>query len=115
MIKYTDKFKLEVVNSYFNTKLGVRLTARAFNLPSKNYIEIWIKQLKKKGLIPMDKEKTVTKSSQKIDESKDKKKTRNTKKTAKEKQLEKENLRLKAEIAYLKKLEELQRGNVQKS
>ena len=115
MIKYTDSFKLEVINSYFNTELGVRLTARAFNLPSKNYIEKWIKQLKKKGLIPMDKEKTVTKSSQNTDKSKDKKKNRSSKKTAREKQLEKEILKLKAEIDYLKKLEQLQRGNVQKS
>lgn len=115
MLKYSEDFKLEVVNSYFNTKLGIRLTARAFNLPSKNLVENWIKQLKKKGLIPMDKEKTINKSSVKSNNSKEDDKNQTDMKTAREKQLEKENLRLKAEIDYLKKLKQLQRRNVQEN
>ena len=39
---YSDEFKLAVVKEYFEGDLGVRLLAKKYNLPSKNYITNWI-------------------------------------------------------------------------
>ena len=41
MSKYSNEFKLEVVNEYLNSNIGCRLIARKYNLPSKNYIFRW--------------------------------------------------------------------------
>lgn len=95
---YTDEFKLEVVNEYLNSDLGCRLIARKYNLPSKNYIFRWKDELVKKGLLK-DKKKQITKST-----------THNSafnKKTEYEKQLERENLELRARLAYYHELEKL--------
>ena len=78
---YSEEFKLAIVKEYFNGNLGVRLLAKKYNLPSKNYITNWINYFKKKGIIPSnisrDKSKTATKESI------------NSTKTEYEKQLEK--------------------------
>ena len=52
--KYSDEFKLQVVNDYYSSPLGVRAIASKYGLPSKNYINNWEEQLKKKGLLPED-------------------------------------------------------------
>ena len=47
--KYSDEFKLAVIEDYYNSPLGVRSIANKYDLPSKNYIGNWEKQLKKKS------------------------------------------------------------------
>ena len=106
---YDDNFKLEVVKAYFDGPHGVRLIARSYGLPSKNYIERWVKELKTKGLIPLDAKKLDGKSSAKNRTQKADNPYEAHKKSARETHLEKEVLRLQAEIDYLKKLEELER------
>lgn len=97
--RYSDEFKLQVIKEYLNSSLGCRTIAKKYNLPSKNYINNWEKELIKKGLLTSEecyKSKNKTYSLNKPD-----------KKTAYEKQLEKENLRLRAELAYYEELKRL--------
>ena len=97
--KYSNEFKLQVVQEYFNGDLGCRLLAKKYNLPSKNYIANWEKQLKKKGLLSHNSKRKHHKGSQKSLDT--------IKKTPYELQLERQNLYLKAELAYLKELKKL--------
>lgn len=97
--KYSDEFKLQVIQEYLNGDLGCRLLAKKYNLPSKNYIANWEKQLKKKGLLPSNSKRKYHKGSQKS--------LNKIKKTPYELQLERQNLELKAELAYLKELKKL--------
>lgn len=101
--KYSDEFKLEVINDYYSSTLGVRAIALKYNLPSKNYINKWEKELKKKGLLPNDSTKP-NKSVARTKESILREDTR----TARERQYEEEILILQARIEYLENLEELQ-------
>jgi len=59
MTKYSDEFKLSVIRDYYQSPLGVRAIAAKYNLPSKNYVNKWEAQLKKKGLLPQDATKPV--------------------------------------------------------
>ena len=100
--KYSDEFKLMVINNYYNSTLGVRAIAKKYNLPSKNYINNWEKQLKKKGLLPVD----ATKPNKAVGRSK-KSIVYKDNRTPREKQYEEEIQILKARIAYLESLESL--------
>ncbi len=98
--KYSEEFKLSVINDYYNSSLGVRLIASKYGLPSKNYINKWEEQLKKKGLLPPDAtkpNKSVGRSQEPI--------AREDARTPREKQYEEEIQILKARIAYYEKLE----------
>ncbi len=101
--KYSDEFKLLVVNDYYDSTLGVRAIATKYNLPSKNYINRWEDQLKKKGLLPPD----ATKPNKATGRSKESI-TRKDDRTPREKQYEEEIEILKAKVAYLESLESLQ-------
>lgn len=96
---YSEEFKLAVVNEYLKGNLGVRLIAKKYNLPSKNYITRWINKFKEEGKIPKDIYRDKTKTSSK--------KSINTNKTEYEKQLEKKVYELEAQLAVYKKYEEL--------
>ena len=98
-IKYSDEFKLQVIQEYFNGDLGCRLLSKKYNLPSKNYITNWQKQLKRKGLLPFDPQKSHHRGGTKPLDS--------HKKTAYELQLERQNLELRAVLAYLQELKKL--------
>jgi len=101
--KYSDEFKLAVIKDYYNSTLGVRAIASKYNLPSKNYINNWEEQLKKKGLLPPDATKpckTVGRDKETI--------LRQDKRTPREKQYEEEIEILKAKVAYFESLKELQ-------
>ena len=101
--KYTDEFKLHVVKDYYNSPLGVRAIASKYGLPSKNYINRWEEQLKRKGLLPPDAtkpNKTTGGPKRAILDNKGK--------TPREIQYEKEIQLLKAKVAYYEKLEHLQ-------
>jgi len=100
--KYTDEFKLAVIEDYYQSQLGVRSIALKYNLPSKNYINNWEAELKKKGLLPQEAtkpEKTVARTKESI--------LRQDTRTAKEKQYEQEIEALKAKVAYYESLETL--------
>lgn len=104
--EYSDEFKMQVVKEYLNSSLGCRTIAKKYNLPSKNYIHNWEKQLIKKGLL----------SSEECNNSKNKTYSlkASEKKTPYEKYLEKENLKLRAELAYYKELKKLVNDNNKK-
>ena len=97
--RYSDEFKLQVVTEYLNSSIGCRTISQKYNLPSKNYIHNWERQLIKKGLL----------SKKACNNSKKKKYSLNKseKKTAYEKHLEEENFKLKAELEYYKELKRL--------
>ena len=100
--KYSDEFKLEVINDYYSSPLGVRAIAIKYNLPSKNYINKWEEQLIKKGLLPPNStkpNKTVARCSEKI--------TYKDTRSKREKQYEAEIRLLNAKIDYLESLKEL--------
>lgn len=100
--KYSDEFKLMVVNDYYNSPIGVRAIAMKYNLPSKNYINNWEDQLKKKGLLPPDSTKpNKTSGSSNHDV------LYNDTRTPREKQYEAEIIILKTKLAYLESLESL--------
>jgi transposase-like protein len=100
--KYSDEFKLKVVQDYYNSPLGVRLIALKYNLPSKNYINNWEKDLIKKGLLPEGStkpNKTVGRAPEHV--------VRHDDRTEREKQYEDEIRELKARVKYLESLESL--------
>jgi len=101
--EYSDKFKLEVIKDYYNSRLGVRATAAKYGLPSKNYINNWEQYLKKKGLLPPNStkpEKSAGRAPEAI--------IRADNRTEREKQYESEIENLKARVAYYEGLESLQ-------
>lgn len=98
--RYSDEFKLQVVKEYLNSSLGCRTIAKKYNLPSKNYISNWEKELIKKGLLLNEEVSKLQKKTYSLGNN-------NESKTPYEKQLEKENLRLRAELAYFKELKRL--------
>ena len=91
-----------VVNDYYNSPLGVRAIAQKYNLPSKNYINNWERQLKKKGILPPD----VTKPNKAAGRSKESIAYKDTR-TPREKHYEAKIQILEAKIAYLESLESL--------
>ena len=97
--KYSDEFKLMVIKEYLDGDLGVRLLSKKYNLPSKNYITNWHKYLIDKKLIDPNLKFKPKKGSIK--------KNINTSKTSYEKLLEQENLRLRAELAFLSEYKRL--------
>jgi transposase-like protein len=107
--EYSDEFKLAVIKNYLASPHGIRVIARSYDLPSKNYLTNWMKYLVKKGLLsPAD---CLAKSKSFL--NKDKVSPYQTHEvTACEKQLAAENERLRAEVAFLKKLQELERRDL---
>jgi transposase-like protein len=101
--KYTDEFKLSVIQEYYNSNLGVRAIALKYNLPSKNYINNWEESLKEKGLLPPD----ATKPNKSAGRSKEAVMREDTR-TTREKQYEEEIQVLKARVAYFEGLEFMQ-------
>jgi len=100
--KYSDEFKLKVVQDYYGSPLGVRLIALKYNLPSKNYINNWEKDLIKKSLLPEGStkpNKTVGRAPEHV--------VRHDDRSEREKQYEDEIRELKARVKYLESLESL--------
>lgn len=102
MKKYTDEFKLSVVQDYYQSTLGVRAIAAKYNLPSKNYINRWERQLIEKGLLPPEATKPVKTAGRSKETI-----TRQDTRTAREKQYEEEIQILKARVAYFESLESM--------
>lgn len=97
--EYSDEFKLQVIKEYLTSSLGCRAIAKKYNLPSKNYIHNWEQQLIKKGLLTIEECSKFNKKSHTVNSYE--------KKSAYEKELERENLMLRARLAYLQELERL--------
>lgn len=104
--KYSDEFKLQVIKEYLNTSIGCRTLAKKYNLPTKNYIGDWKNQLLKKGLLTPEECNKPQIETYSLNKSENK--------TEYEKQLEKENLKLKAELALYKELKNLVDDNSKK-
>ena len=100
--KYSDDFKLQVVKDYLNGTQGCRTIAKKYNLPSKNYIYDWEQSLIKKGLLSEEESHKKFKETYSLKSNESE-----SKKSAYEKQLEAENLRLRAELAYYQELKRL--------
>lgn len=108
--EYSDAYKLSVVRNYLSSPHGVRVVARSYNLPSKNYITRWMEELVSKGFLTPQECTAKTKSFLNK-ETKLPYQTHGI--TARERQLEQENERLRAEVAFLKKLRELKGRDAQ--
>lgn len=101
--QYSKEFKLHVINTYLESPHGIRVIARSFGLPTKNYVTKWLKDLLAEGVITEDQliiagkksnqRHEITSSSYEIHSL-----------SVTEKQLAEENLRLRAEVDLLKKL-----------
>ena len=100
--KYSDDFKLQVVKDYLNSTQGCRTIAKKYSLPSKNYIYDWESYLIKKGLLSEEESHKKFKETYSLKSNESE-----SKKSAYEKQLEAENLRLRAELAYYQELKRL--------
>ncbi len=100
---YSNEFKLSVVRDYYSSTLGVRSIALKYNLPSKNYINNWEKELIAKGFLP----RGSTKPNKAAGRSKEYL-TRKDTRTEREIHYENEIVMLKARIEYMESLEQLQ-------
>lgn len=100
---YSDEFKLSVIKDYYNSTLGLRAIALKYDLPTKNYINRWEKELTAKGLLPEGSTKP-NKSVGRASETIMRKDTR----TPREKQYEEEIRLLKAKVSYYEGLKSLQ-------
>lgn len=105
--EYSQEFKLSVIREYLNGPHGIRVVSRSFGLPSKNYITRWIQELSNAGLITEDELIAAGKKSSAGRASK-KHPYQVHIPSPREKMLEQENLRLRAEIDFLKKLQEIE-------
>jgi len=100
---YSNEFKLLVVRDYYSSTLGVRSIALKYNLPSKNYINNWDKELIAKGLLPegsIKPDKAVGRSKEYV--------TREDTRKEREIHYENEITMLKARVEYLESLDQLQ-------
>lgn len=50
MSKYSNDFKLKVVEFYFKENRGIRYVSDYFNIPSKESVRRWIKKYEKHGV-----------------------------------------------------------------
>ncbi len=99
--KYSDQFKLKVVQEYYQSSVGVRTIANKYGLPSKNYVNNWEKELIRKGLLPENStkpKKAVARTVESI--------VRKDIRTEREKMYEDEIQELRAKIEYYESLEE---------
>lgn len=92
-----------------SSSYGIRTIAKQFNLPNKNYITNWIVALKKENLFS---EEELTLLQAKSTKSNGSKLTIKDvfKMSPSEKQLAEENMRLRAEVEFLKKSIALKRS-----
>lgn len=50
MSKYSDEFKLEVINYFFSGKCSLLVTAKKFNIPSVPSVKRWIYKYERHGV-----------------------------------------------------------------
>lgn len=99
---YTIQFKLDVINYYLNSGKSIRDVAHKFNLPNDSMVSLWTTAFRKHGIGGIS-PKTKGRPSM----SDEPKKTKEEKKLSREQELERENELLRAELAFIKKLQAL--------
>jgi transposase len=100
---YTKEFKLTVVRAYKDKGLSLRDCCLRFNIRDQSSIFSWIAKYEQQGLDGLNERKKGRPQTMK----KDKPDVKKAKPLSKLEELEKENLYLKAEIDFLKKLNAL--------
>ena len=101
--KYSTEFKLHVVRTYLSSAFGIRVVARSLGLPSKNYLTRWMQELTQKGLLT--KEEIAAMEQKTSYQTKNRPAVKSMHEMSpSEKQLAEENLRLKAEVDFLRTL-----------
>jgi len=101
-IYYTKEFKLKVVNAYKDKGLSLRACCLQFNIPTQSTILLWIRKYEQLGLEGLIEQKGRPKTMKK-----DKAAAKKSAPLTRLEELEKENLYLRAENDFLKKLDAL--------
>ena len=101
-IYYSKEFKLTVVRAYKDKGLSLRDCCLQFNIPTQSTISSWISKYEQRGLEGLNEQKGRPRTMKKA-----KPKSKKTEPLTRLEELEKENLYLKAEIEFLKKLDAL--------
>lgn len=99
---YTKEFKLTVVKAYKDKRLSLRDCCLHFNIRDQSSVSSWVTKYEQQGLDGLNKHK-----GRPLTMKKDKPDVKKAKPLSKLEELEKENLYLKAEIDFLKKLNAL--------
>lgn len=99
---YTTEFKLNVVKAYQNNGLSLRDCCLQFNIPTQSTVISWARNYEQLGIDGLRVQKGRPKTMKK-----DKPAVKKTKPLTRLEELEKDNLYLRAEIDYLKKLNAL--------
>lgn len=103
-IYHTKEFKLKVVKAYKDKELSLRDCCLQFNLPSQSTVLSWASRYKRMGLDGLREQK-----GRPLAMKKDKPVCKKTAPLTRLEELEKENLYLRAENDFLKKLDALTR------
>ena len=101
--KYSTEFKLHVVRTYLSSPFGIRVVARSLGLPSKNYLTRWMQELTQKGLLTKEEIAAIEQKTSYQTKNRPAVKSMHEMSPS-EKQLAEENLRLKAEVDFLRTL-----------
>jgi transposase len=101
-VYYTKEFKLNVVKAYKNNALSLRDCCLQFNIPAQCTVSSWARKYEQLGLDGLSEQKGRPKTM-----NKDKPAAKKTKPLTRLEELEKDNLYLRAEIDFLKKLDAL--------
>jgi transposase len=101
---YTKEFKLKVVNEYRDKRLSLRDCCLQFNIPAQSTLVCWARKYEQLGMGGLNEQKGRPTSMKK-----DKPATKKTAPLTRLEELEKENLYLRAENDFLKKLDALTR------
>lgn len=99
---YTMQFKLMVIDSYKNKELSLRDCCLRYNIPTQSTIFSWLRKYEQLGLEGLRESK-----GRPMGMKKDKPAAKKAEPLTKLEELEKENLYLRAEIDFLKKLDAL--------
>jgi transposase len=99
---YSVEFKQRVVDSYKNENLSLRDCCLRYKIPAESTVLLWVKKYDEMGMNGL-----IVHSKRTIRMNKDKGKPKEQRPLTRLEELEKENLRLRAEIELLKKLEAL--------
>ena len=103
-VYHTKEFKLKVVKAYRDKRLSLRDCCLQFNIPSQSTVSSWTSRYEQRGIKGLSEQKGRPTSMKK-----DRPVSEKTVPLTRLEALEKENLYLKAEINFLKKLDALTR------
>ena len=99
---YTKEFKLKVVKAYMDKKLSLRDCCLEFNVPAQSTLSSWARKYEQLGMEGLNEQKGRPQTMKKKKPA-----AKKTEPLTRLEQLEKDNLYLRAEIDYLKKLDAL--------